>query len=116
MCRQLLHNCRSSSGEKFFPFRTFAASVYAIVATTKQYNNRFSEWQSAETCSEKNLRPKALDFDERDTVTVGVRGRRLCPVPPEKTRCREPTETVLKMLLEFRTPSLVTVSGSVTVT
>jgi hypothetical protein len=99
MCRQLLHNCRYS-GENFFPFRAFAASVNAIVATTKRYIDRYSERQSTETCSKKNLRPQALDFDERDTVTVGVRGRRLCPVPPEKTRCREPTVTALRMLLD----------------
>jgi hypothetical protein len=74
------------------------AFVNAIVATTKQYSNRSSERQSVETCSKKNLRPQALDFDERDTVTVGVRGRRLRPVPPEKTRCREPTVTALRML------------------
>jgi hypothetical protein len=43
MCRQLLHNCRSSSGEKFLPFRAFAASVNAIVATTTQVQ-REVEW------------------------------------------------------------------------
>jgi hypothetical protein len=98
MCRQFLHNCRSSSGENFFSFRAFAASVNAIVATTKQYSDRSSERQSTETCSKKNLRPQALDVDERDTVIVGARGRRLRPVPPEKTHCREPTVTALRML------------------
>jgi hypothetical protein len=101
MCRQLLHNCRSSSGENFFPFRAFAASVNAIVAMTKQYSNKSSERQSTETCSEKNLRPQALDFDKRDTVTVGVRGRKLRPVPPKKTRCKEPIVTALRMLLSL---------------
>jgi hypothetical protein len=109
--RQLLHNCHSSSGQKFFPFRAFATSVNAIVAMTKQYSDRSSERQSAETCSEKNLQPWALDFDERDTVTVGVRGRKLCPVPPEKTRCREPTVTALRMLLHATTREISSPSG-----
>ena len=78
----------------------FAALVNAIMATTKQYSDRSSERQSAEICSKKNLRPRALDFDKRDTMTVGVCGRKLCPILPEKTCCKEPTVTALRMLLQ----------------
>jgi hypothetical protein len=98
MCRQLLHNCRSSSGEKFLPFRAFAASVNAIVATTTRYSERCSERQRAETCGEKDLVARALEGEAANAVTVGAHGLRFAPVPPAKSRSSEHIKCALRML------------------
>jgi hypothetical protein len=80
------------------PSPTLFIAADAILATTSQYSGRWSERQRAGKYGEKNLTARALQVEEMGAVTVGACRERFHPVPPGKSSCREPMQSVLRML------------------
>jgi hypothetical protein len=68
------------------------------LARISQYSERWSEWQRVGKYREKNLTARALQVEEMDALTVGACRERFHLVPPEKSSCREPMQSALRML------------------
>jgi hypothetical protein len=73
----------------------------------KTYKEGWSERQTPETWREENLTPWALKGEDPSVVTIEPWRLRFLPAPPRNSRCRDPMQCVLRVLLALILDSCV---------